>query len=571
MIFFSKILKLLIGKEKVLINSLLFFIVISMLMEVIGIGVIIPLISSLLVHEELSDNLGILNDILFIDYLSSKSFNFILIIFGSVIVIKNIFIYFTNLLNSFTLNKISARLSNDLFKNFLLLPYEDYVEKKNAEMINTTSIVAQTFKETLANIIILITEVTVFTGIIIFLIILQPILIPIITLIALVISFLFYKINKNILTRWGEKINKNKEEKLQVLIQSFNLNKNIKLSKNYEYFFNNYNFFNDNEYKYTHFSTCISSLPKYLFEIFGIISIVFSITIMKKMNIDANEIIIILSVLGLASLRILPAIARITNSISLIRFYKYSLDLISEELLGKKVEEKKEKISYKKISFKKLEFFDLSFQRKNRQTIFKDINFKLNKGDNIGIKGLSGSGKTTFVDIISGLLKPSKGKIILNETNDISKYPETTPIKIGYVPQNVFLSSKSINENIAFGVQKDKIDKDRLIKIMELCNINEFITSGSRSLDNREGSWDKILSGGEIQRIGIARAIYNNPDLLIFDEFTSSLDSKTELNILENLDKIIKDKTSIFISHKESTLKNCDKIYELKDKKIYEL
>ena len=311
--------------------------------------------------------------------------------------------------NSFVLNNITRRLSKKLFKKFSNLTYEEFTERKVAGMINITTNVIDTLKESLANTIILVTEITVFFGIIIFLLSIEPLSILIITSLALVICYLFYKLNKNILTKWGNLINNNKESKLKFLYQSFNLIKNIKISK-FSYFFDNFEFFNKKQYKYIFLSSCISLLPRFLFEIVGIVLITFSIIIMTKMSINKDEIIIVVSILGVASLRVLPAVARITNSISLIRFYKYSNDIVYNELVNKK---SKSEVIYndkKILSFEKLELNQVSFSRKSNKPILNEINFKLMKGDNIGIRGISGSGKTTFVDIICGLLKPSKGK-----------------------------------------------------------------------------------------------------------------------------------------------------------------
>lgn len=565
--FFVKTKRLINFKEKILILILTLLIIISMLLEVISIGAIIPLISSLLEHNKFSENFNFLNNFRFFELLKNLNIFFILTGFAIIIVFKNIFVYLTNVFNSFVLNNITRRLSKNLFKKFSNLTYEEFTERKVARMININTNVVNTFKESLANTIILFTEITVFLGIIIFLLSLEPLSVLIINSVALTICYLFYKLNKNILTRWGNFINKNKEGKLQIIYQSFNLIKNIKISKKLSYFFNNFEFFNRKEYKYIFLSSCISMLPRFLFEIAGVLLITFSIFMMTKMSINKDEIIIIVSILGLASLRILPAVARITNSISLIGFHKYSIDIIHSELDNKKINKESAFNETKILNFEKLELNQVSFSRE-KNPILKEINFKLIKGDSIGIRGISGSGKTTFVDIICGLLKPSRGKIILNDHIDVSKYQNTIPIKIGYIPQDVFLSNNSLEENIAFGICRDKIDNDKIIKLMELCELSKFIDGNKVRSGVNLGDGGSNLSGGEKQRIGIARALYDDPELLIFDEFTSSLDSYTEQEILKNLQKIIENKTTIFISHNNSTLLNCKKIYEFQNHQI---
>jgi len=566
--FLLKTIRLINFKEKILILILTLLILISMLLEVVSIGAVIPVISSLLEHNKFSENFDFLNNFRFFELLKNLNIFFILAGFAIIFTLKNIFVYLTHVFNSFVLNNITRRLSENLFKKFSNLTYKEFTERKVAGMINITTNVVDTLKESLANTIILFTEITVFLGIIIFLLSIEPLSILIITSVALTICFLFYKLNKNILTKWGNFINNNKEGKLQILYQSFNLIKNIKISKKLSYFFNNFEFFNRKQYRYLFLSSCISLLPRFLFEIAGILLITFSIFMMTKMSINKDEIIVIVSILGLASLRVLPAVARITNSISLIRFYKYSLDIIHSELENKKINKESAFNETKMLNFEKLELNQVSFSREKNKPILKEINFKLIKGDSIGIRGISGSGKTTFVDIICGLLKPSRGKIILNDHTDVSKYQNTIPIKIGYIPQDVFLTNNSLEENIAFGICRDKIDNDKIISLMKLCELSKFIDGNKVRLGVNLGDGGSNLSGGEKQRIGIARALYDDPELLIFDEFTSSLDNYTEQEILKNLQKIIKNKTTIFISHNSSTLLNCKKIYEFQNHQI---
>ena len=229
--FFVKTKRLINFKEKILILILTLLIIISMLLEVISIGAIIPLISSLLEHNKFSENFDFLNNFRFFELLKNLNIFFILTGFAIIIVFKNIFVYLTSVFNSFVLNNITRRLSKNLFKKFSNLTYEEFTERKVAGMININTNVVNTFKESLANTIILFTEITVFLGIIIFLLSLEPLSVLIINSVALTICYLFYKLNKNILTRWGNFINKNKEGKLQIIYQSFNLIKKFKIIK----------------------------------------------------------------------------------------------------------------------------------------------------------------------------------------------------------------------------------------------------------------------------------------------------------------------------------------------------
>jgi ATP-binding cassette subfamily C protein len=230
----------------------------------------------------------------------------------------------------------------------------------------------------------------------------------------------------------------------------------------------------------------------------------------------------------------------------------------------KKIEnDKKETITFtKKISIKNIEF---SYSG-NKTSILKNISIEINKGDKIGIVGKSGTGKTTLVSIILGLLKPSSGNITI-DNNDIDFSKHEWNNTAGYVPQEIFLLEDTIKNNITFGLKKESINLDLLDKICKDAQIKNFIESLPLKYDTMIGERGYNMSAGQKQRLGIARVLYRNPDLLILDEVTSSLDDETEKNFINDVFDKSKDKTIIFISHRLSALKKCDKIYDLSELK----
>ena len=199
--------------------------------------------------------------------------------------------------------------------------------------------------------------------------------------------------------------------------------------------------------------------------------------------------------------------------------------------------------------------------------IFKDVNLTINTSDFVGIVGPSGSGKSTLVDLLTGILKPSEGEI------DIDGYSLNTGMfknLFGYVSQNVFLTDDTIQNNIALGVDADKIDSNMINQVIKYCELESVIKSLPEGLNTKVGERGVKLSGGQIQRIGIARALYNDPQILVLDESTSALDISTEKNILKTINSISKSKTLIMISHRLETLVNCNRIFRIKDQCISE-
>ena len=214
--------------------------------------------------------------------------------------------------------------------------------------------------------------------------------------------------------------------------------------------------------------------------------------------------------------------------------------------------------------------FDYDDTKNINDFIIKNISLEIKKGELIGLFGDTGSGKSTLIDIISGLLNPNNGKILLNDIN-ISNHVHEWRNRIGYVSQFTYLLNDTIEKNIAFGVDQKNIDKDKLLTSLKNSLIYDFVNSLKLKEKTIIGENGVSLSGGQKQRIGIARALYNNPEFLIFDESTNSLDEKTENEFMKNLLELKKEKSIIFVTHKLELLKNCDKILYLKNQKLIEL
>jgi ABC-type multidrug transport system fused ATPase/permease subunit len=199
--------------------------------------------------------------------------------------------------------------------------------------------------------------------------------------------------------------------------------------------------------------------------------------------------------------------------------------------------------------------------------IFKDANMTIKKGQSVGIMGPSGAGKSTIVDVLLGLLHVKSGDILCDGANIFSNY-DSWLAQIGYIPQSIYLVDESIRENIAFGIDADQIDDNRIWQVMEEAQLAEFVRSLPEGLDTKIGDRGVRLSGGQRQRIGIARALYHNPEILVFDEATSALDNETEAAVMEAINSFHGKKTMVIIAHRLNTIEKCDVIYEVKDEKI---
>ena len=203
-----------------------------------------------------------------------------------------------------------------------------------------------------------------------------------------------------------------------------------------------------------------------------------------------------------------------------------------------------------------------------RQQILQDISLKIKPKSSIGIIGTSGAGKSTFVDVLLGLLKPEKGQILLDDI-EISLLGNKWNQNVGYVPQSIFLVDEDIRANIAFGIEREDIDDGKVWRALEMAQLSEFIKSQPHGLDTIVGERGVKFSGGQRQRVAIARALYTNPEILVLDEATAALDNETENALMEAIDDLQGHKTLIVVAHRLTTIRNCDYIYEVKNGKLF--
>jgi len=309
--------------------------------------------------------------------------------------------------------------------------------------------------------------------------------------------------------------------------------------------------------------TTLQGMPKIFFELLTVLSISLLIFILYTSGINSSELISILGVFALAAFKLLPSVSRLVTNFQALKFAGPVIKKIEDELkleLITSKEDIEEPIELKE----KLVIDNISFKYEGSEAAaIKDIKFDINIGQSIGIIGSSGAGKSTLVDIILGLLLPTKGIIKIDDANLDLNNLASWQKNIGYVSQNIYLLDDTFKNNIGFGLSADEIDEHKLNNAIKLSQLDQFIKTLPNGVNTSVGESGVRISGGQKQRIGIARALYHNPSILVLDEATSALDNETERSVMGAINKIQGDKTIIIIAHRLSTVQNCDLIIEL--------
>lgn len=547
-------------KKIILLTLFLFF---GLILEIIALGLLMPTINIFFeksIYEEYLIRFHI-DSLITIKYEEVRYL--LLILLGGIYLLKNLFLVYLNYRQNRFVSNLNTRFFNYFFSNYLNQSLIFHSRKEVSVLIKRMQIDISHAIALVLNLISVITEVGLLLSIVITLLIIELKSTIVLFLFFGIILLILYPTYKNKSILYGEKRNLFEEKISKILYEGFNGIKELIIYDKKRIFINQLDHVNDLKARVNTNHTTLSQTPRNLLEILSIIGIILVIILLSSSNSNMY-IISKLTVYIAAMFRAIPTLNKILGAIQNINYQSPALDnLINEKKYFSSSIENNIPIEFNNSI--NLENIDFKFEKKE---IFQSLNVEFKIGNTYGIIGPSGTGKTTLINLICGLYKPTSGKIKidnveLNENNLVSWKSQ-----IGYVSQKVFIFNESLIFNITYKNSLNEEDYERFISALNLSKLAEVFQNKNLDHNYIISENGKDFSGGEIQRIGIARALYRNPKILIFDESTASLDEKTEAVIMNNIYELSNEYTVLIISHKKEILKNCNQIFKLSNKKL---
>ena len=560
-------------KEKINFFIIFLLILLMTILETFSVGLVLPAIKFLI-----SENFANETIILVKNYLGLELEKENIVIYGLIFILfffifKFFFVAFAVYRQLMYLFNMLVSKCRYLYSGYIFMDYEEYTRVNPSVLVRNVSLLVDRFNGTLQSCFVILTDCLLFLSIFVLLLYFDWKSTLIISGIFLFISSLYYFGTKKRFTDWGAQAAKYEALKFKFLYEGLSSMKDIKISNNLEFFVKSYTKYVSLHGMLSVLRNFVKTLPKLTFEILAVISLVVVGFVFISSGKPVEEFIPIAGVFAVSAFKILPAGNRI-----LIAFQNLRFDLVSMKILNEEIKKNKENKFYLNFDNKKkglyfskeIKISNIHFEYKSSNTkILNNINLTIPKNSTIGIIGESGSGKSTLMDIIIGLLNPTKGLISCDGV-DIHKNVYSWYNNLGYVPQSIYLIDDTIAKNIAFGIEDGEIDIKRIQECIELAKLSEFVKNTKLGIETVVGDKGVRLSGGQIQRLGVARALYKKPEILFFDESTSSLDTKTEEEMMNSVNDLLTGITKIIISHRIVTLKNCDVIYYIKNGKIFD-
>ncbi len=574
-------LNVILTKEQKGYSVVVFFMsLISAVFEMLGVSILIPILNAFLEPETLAEKSYIAPFVQMFHLQDTQQIIlFLCVVMILLYIVKNLYGIFYIWVSAKFSCKIMRELSVQIMSAYMKQGYSFFIVNNSARLLRGLGQDVSSVYAIISNLFGLFNKCLTLICITILIIAVTPQLAFFLLLLVMVCFALVQLIFRKPMQKNGQRVREYNYQCGQASLEAIQGSKEVLVTNRQSYFVKQYEKCMAKANSATAKMSVGQTAPNYIIEAVCITGVMLAVIFQTFVAANALELLSQLAVLAAAAFRILPTVGGILGSLNICIYSAPSLTAAYETLclvrdletdknngIGKKeMEDLCHREFENELCLSHITFFYESRDLK----VVDDLSMTIKKGTSVAFIGGSGAGKTTLADIILALLKPQKGQILMDGI-DVEELGGRWNQIVGYVPQSIYMTDSTIRRNIAFGIEEEEIDDERVWKALEMAQMKEFVTNLSEGLDTVVGEWGIQFSGGQRQRMAIARALYGNPDILVLDEATASLDTDTENAVMEAIDALQGIKTLIIVAHRLTTIRNCDKIYEIKDGKAIE-
>ena len=569
----QKLMRLFDKRQKHQMAGLVVLMVIGAALETASTLLLMAVIGVVVTPETVQNN-AILSAIYNALGMSDKGFSiFLMVLLIFSFIAKNAYLFLLWKLTYAFVYRNQFRTSERLMRNYIKRPYEFYLFADTAVVQRSITSDVNNMYGLVQALLTLATEAMVCTFLAVLLFVTAPLFCIVMTVLLIIVMFLITKLLKPVMERAGQENQDFYAGLFKWISQTVQGIKEVKVTGTEKYFVDEYKKCGTGYVNAVQRYTLYNNTPKLLIETVSIAGMMGCLILMLVRGGDIGAELPALGGIVAAAYRLLPSANKINNQLNAISYFRPFLMNVSDNLLDE-IDNKNTDMTFANPNVEKIEIkrgiglrgITYKYPETERY-IFKDANMEIPIGSAVGVVGASGAGKTTIVDILLGLLKVEKGGVYADDINTEDNYRGWLA-NVGYIPQMIYMLDGSIRKNVAFGIPDEKIDEARVWAVLEEAHLADYIRTLPEGLDTEIGERGIRISGGQRQRIGIARALYNDPEVLILDEATSALDNDTEAAIMESINALHGKKTLVIIAHRLQTIEKCDMVYRVKDGKI---
>ena len=579
----KKISRLLNGQQKLRVIIIGIMMLIGAFLETLGVGLILPLVSSITMPDIIEKNKFAKMMCEIFDLHATRTFIIVVILaLIFVYIFKNLYLFFEYYVQYRFICNNRFAVQSKLMNIYLHRPYEFFLNAESGEIVRVITDDTQNTFYLLSTVLSFFTEAVISVALVFTIIVVDPFMAFLVAAVLGGMMLLIGKLIKPVLKRAGVKYQQNAAKMNKWLLQAISGIKEVKVAEKEDYFLDQFSRYGKRAIDTEKKNQVLGTVPRLAIEAFGISAMLAVIAILMWRGREVDTMLPQLSAFAMAAVRLMPSVNRMSAALNSMSYQEPALDKMLEHLY---VAEKWEKehagetvVGVRDTSTashgremtldRQVELSDITYSYPNaEQSVLEHANMVIPVGKSVGIVGASGSGKTTAIDILLGLLPPQEGQVLIDDI-DIREDYDGWLAHLGYIPQMIFMLDDTIRANVAFGIPAKEVDDSQVWKALEEAQLKEFVQSLPDGLDTTIGERGVRLSGGQRQRIGIARALYTDPQLLIFDEATSALDNETEASIMESINALHGTKTLVIIAHRLTTIEECDMVYRVENGKI---